>query len=105
MLDTLSMIIGESWRLLGQMAPYLLFGFLIAGILSVGISSKWVERHLGGRGVASAVKASIFGVPVPLCSCGVIPVSASIRRHGASRAATTAFLLSTPRLWPCLPAS
>jgi len=97
MLDTLSMIITESWRLLGQMAPYLLFGFLVAGILSVGISPEWVERHLGGRGVASVVKASIFGVPVPLCSCGVIPVSASIRRHGASRAATTAFLLSTPQ--------
>lgn len=97
MLDTLSLIIGESWRLLGQMAPYLLFGFLVAGILSVGISPEWVERHLGGRGLAPVVKASIFGVPLPLCSCGVIPVSASIRRHGASRAATTAFLLSTPQ--------
>jgi len=97
MLDTLSLIIGESWQLLGQMAPYLLFGFLVAGILSVGISPEWVERHLGGRGLAPVVKASIFGVPLPLCSCGVIPVSASIRRHGASRAATTAFLLSTPQ--------
>lgn len=97
MLDTLSLIIGESWQLLGQMAPYLLFGFLVAGILSVGISPEWVERHLGGRGLAPVVKASIFGVPLPLCSCGVIPVSASIHRHGASRAATTAFLLSTPQ--------
>ena len=79
------------------MAPYLLFGFLVAGILSVCVSPEWVERHLGGRGILPVFKASLFGVPLPLCSCGVIPVSASLRRHGASRAATTAFLLSTPQ--------
>jgi len=79
------------------MAPYLLFGFLVAGFLSVCISPVWVERHLGGRGFGPVLKASLFGVPLPLCSCGVIPVSASIYRHGASRAATTAFLLSTPQ--------
>ncbi|MCK4858495.1 MAG: SO_0444 family Cu/Zn efflux transporter [candidate division Zixibacteria bacterium] len=97
MYDTLMEIVTESWLVLGQMAPYLLFGFLVAGVLSVYVSSEWVERHLGGRGFASVLKASLFGVPLPLCSCGVIPVSVSIRRHGASRAATTAFLLSTPQ--------
>ncbi len=79
------------------MSPYLLFGFLVAGILSVCVSPAWVERHLGRPGLGSVLKASLFGVPLPLCSCGVIPVSASIRRHGASRSATTAFLLSTPQ--------
>jgi hypothetical protein len=78
------------------MAPYLLFGFLIAGVLHVLVSPSWVERHLGGRGLGPVVKASIFGVPLPLCSCGVIPVTASIRRHGASKGATASFLLSTP---------
>jgi uncharacterized membrane protein YraQ (UPF0718 family)/copper chaperone CopZ len=87
----------ESWSVLGQMAPYLLFGFLVAGILSVCISPEFVERHLGGRGFAPVVKAAMFGVPLPLCSCGVIPVAASFRRHGASPAATTSFLLSTPQ--------
>jgi uncharacterized protein len=87
----------ESWLVLGQMAPYLLFGFLIAGLLSVFISPAWVERHLGKPGLRSVFTASLVGVPLPLCSCGVIPVSASIRRHGASRAATTSFLLSTPQ--------
>ena len=86
-----------SWLVLGQMSPYLLFGFLVAGILSVCVSPAWVERHLGRPGLGSVLKASLFGVPLPLCSCGVIPVSASIYRHGASRAATTAFLLSTPQ--------
>ncbi len=90
-------IITEGWQVLGQMAPYLLLGFLVAGVLSVYVSPAWVERHLGGRGLGPVLKASLFGVPLPLCSCGVIPVSASIHRHGASRAATTSFLLSTPQ--------
>jgi uncharacterized protein len=87
----------ESWLVLGQMAPYLLFGFLAAGILSVCISPEFVERHLGGRGFRPGLKATLFGVPLVLCSCGVIPVVASFRRHGASRAAATSFLLSTPQ--------
>ena len=87
----------ESWGVLGEMAPYLLFGFLMAGILSICISPEFIERHLGGRGFGPVVKAALFGVPLPLCSCGVIPVAASFRRHGASRAAATSFLLSTPQ--------
>jgi len=79
------------------MAPYLLFGFLAAGVLSVLISPETVQRYFGGRGIGPVVKAAIFGVPLPLCSCGVIPVAASFRKHGASRGATTAFLISTPQ--------
>ena len=86
-----------SWQVLTQMAPYLLLGFLICGILAVFISPQWVERHLGGRGWGPIWKSALFGVPLPLCSCGVIPVAASMRRHGASRGATAAFLLSTPQ--------
>ncbi|HUT12168.1 MAG TPA: SO_0444 family Cu/Zn efflux transporter [Thermoguttaceae bacterium] len=90
-------ILLQSWLVLGEMAPWLLLGFLMAGVLSVCISPAWVERHLGGRGLGSVVKAAVFGVPLPLCSCGVIPVAASIYRHGASRSATTSFLISTPQ--------
>jgi uncharacterized membrane protein YraQ (UPF0718 family)/copper chaperone CopZ len=79
------------------MSPYLLFGFLIAGFLSVFVPPALVERHLGGKGLWPVVKAAIFGVPLPLCSCGVIPVAASLRRHGANKGATTAFLISTPQ--------
>jgi uncharacterized protein len=97
MWDTLLNIAVESWGVLGQMAPYLLLGFLVAGILSVCVSPAWVERHLGRRGFRPVLTASLVGVPLPLCSCGVIPVAASIRRHGASRGATSAFLISTPQ--------
>ena len=97
MVDFLTAFWSQSWLVFGQMAPYLLFGFLAAGVLSVLISPDWVERHLGRPGIGPVLKASLFGVPLPLCSCSVIPVSVSIRRHGASRASTTAFLLSTPQ--------
>jgi len=85
------------WSTFTQMSPYLLFGFLVAGLLSILVPPSLVERHLGGRGIWPVVKSSLFGVPLPLCSCGVIPVAASLRRHGASKGATTAFLLSTPQ--------
>ncbi len=97
MFELIEKIIYESWQVLGQMSPYLIFGFLMAGVLSVYISAELVEKHLGGTGFMPVFKASIFGVPLPLCSCSVIPVSTSFYRHGASRAATTSFLLSTPQ--------
>lgn len=87
----------QFWDTIAEMSPYLLFGFLIAGILSVIISRNFVQRHLAGRGPGPVIKASIFGVPMPLCSCGVIPVATSLRSRGASKAASISFLLSTPQ--------
>lgn len=89
--------LGEYWAVLAEMAPYLLLGFAVAGLLSVLIRPEMVERHLGGGRLLSVVKAAAFGVPLPLCSCGVIPVASSLRKHGAGRGATTAFLISTPQ--------
>jgi uncharacterized membrane protein YraQ (UPF0718 family)/copper chaperone CopZ len=96
-LEWLVNIPADFWAVLIEMAPYLLFGFFVAGVLSVVVSQEFVERHLGGRGVWPVLKASAFGVPLPLCSCGVIPVSASLRNHGASKGATVGFLISTPQ--------
>ncbi len=87
----------DFWATALEMSPYLLFGFFMAGLLSVLISPRLVERHLGGRGLWSVVKASLFGVPLPLCSCSVIPVTMSLRKHGASKASAISFLLSTPQ--------
>jgi len=97
MLEMITHIIIETWLVTARMAAWLLLGFVVAGLLSVFISPTWLERHLGGRGMGPVFKASLFGVPLPLCSCGVIPVAASLRQHGAGRSATTAFLLSTPQ--------
>ncbi len=85
------------WNVTAQMSAWLLLGFLVAGLLSVFIDPQWLEHNLGGKGLGPVWRASLFGVPLPLCSCGVIPVAASLRSHGASKAATTAFLLSTPQ--------
>lgn len=90
-------VIVDFWDTVAEMSPYLLFGFFVAGILSVFVSQSLVERHLGGRGLWPLLKASLFGIPLPLCSCGVIPVSVSLHKHGASKGSTIAFLLSTPQ--------
>lgn len=90
-------VLVEFWHVLAEMAPFLLFGFLVAGILSVFLSARMIQRHLGGGGFWTMVKAAIFGIPIPLCSCGVIPVSASLRRHGAGKPAVTSFLIATPQ--------
>lgn len=97
MADYVKMIIMDFWHTVVEMSPYLLFGFFVAGLLSALIPQRLVEKHLGGRGILPVLKASLFGVPLPLCSCSVIPVSMSLRKHGASRGSTIAFLLSTPQ--------
>ena len=97
MFDFARSIIVDFWNTAAEMSPYLLFGFFVAGILSVFVSQSFVEKHLGGRGVWPLVKASLFGIPLPLCSCGVIPVSISLHKHGASKGSTISFLLSTPQ--------
>ncbi len=95
-LDFLRGILFESFQLLGRMSPYLLFGFFFAGILRVFSSPEKVARHLGEGRVSSVIKAALFGIPLPLCSCGVIPTAISLRRQGANKGATLSFLISTP---------
>ena len=90
-------ILHEIWSVTMAMAPYLLFGFLMAGVLSAVLSKDFVRRHLGGRSWVQSLKAALVGVPMPICSCGVIPLAASLREHGASRGATASFLASTPQ--------
>ena len=87
----------ELWYLTKEMSPYLIFGFLVAGILSVMISEESVKKNLGGKGIWPIVKSALFGIPLPLCSCGVIPVATSLYKNGASKSATTSFLISTPQ--------
>jgi len=88
--------LAESWRLLLESAPYIIFGLLIAGLLKVFLSPSAVARHLGSGRIASVFKAALLGVPLPLCSCGVLPAAASIRKQGANKGATAAFMISTP---------
>jgi uncharacterized membrane protein YraQ (UPF0718 family)/copper chaperone CopZ len=90
-------LIGEITNTFIAMAPYLLIGLFFAGILHVFVSSDIVAKHLGGNSVASVIKAAVFGIPLPLCSCGVLPVAMSLRKGRASNGATISFLISTPQ--------
>ena len=83
-------------KLVAESAPYLLIGFALAGLLKAVVPEEKVYRHLGGDSVKSVTLASLFGIPLPLCSCSVLPVATSLRRSGASKGATTSFLISTP---------
>ena len=84
-------------NLLNEMTPYLLLGFLIAGILHEFVPRRIYADKLSGRNFRSILWAALFGIPLPLCSCGVIPTAASIRREGASKGATVSFLIATPQ--------
>ncbi|MEZ9820369.1 SO_0444 family Cu/Zn efflux transporter [Shewanella sp. 10N.286.45.A1] len=77
-------------------APWLLLGLFLAGMLKMFVPMAWMQKQLGGHGFKTTVKAAVLGAPLPLCSCGVIPAAVGLRRSGASKAATTSFLVSTP---------
>lgn len=83
--------------MLAEMAPYVLLGFFIAGVMHAFVSQRTMARHLSGNGFMPVFKAAAIGVPLPLCSCGVLPAGISMHRGGASKAATTSFLIATPQ--------
>ncbi|MCL1077179.1 permease [Parashewanella spongiae] len=90
------MLVANFVELFLESAPWLLLGLLMAGLLKMFVPMEWMHKQLGGYGIKSVVKAALFGAPLPLCSCGVIPAAIGLRRAGASKAATTTFMVSTP---------
>ena len=84
------------WELTGAMAPYILFGLFFAGVLHEWLPKDFIQRHLGRDNVLSVLKSTLFGIPLPVCSCGVIPLAASLKKEGASRGSVLSFLISTP---------
>ena len=90
-------ILKEVWVLTNEMSPYLLLGFLLAGIMHEFLPSTLYTNHLGKNDFKSVFLAALFGVPLPLCSCGVIPTAMGLRREGASKGATVSFLIATPQ--------
>lgn len=84
------------WELSIDMGVYILFGLLAAGVLHQLVREEWIQKHLGENTHNAVAKAALFGTPLPLCSCSVIPFAATLRRNGASKGATLSFLISTP---------
>jgi len=95
-MNYLLMFLNSVWHLLLEMSPYLLLGFFIAGILFAFLPASLIARYMGGESILSVIRGSLVGVPLPLCSCGVLPVAASARQSGAGKGPTLAFLISTP---------
>jgi len=85
-----------TWVLSAEMAPYLLLGFIIGGMLYAFLPSGLIAKYMGGESIASITRASLVGIPLPLCSCGVLPVAQTARQSGAGRGPTLSFLITTP---------
>ena len=85
----------HTWHILLELAPWLLLGAVVAGALHVLLPNDFVKRHLSGTG--GLLKAVALGVPLPLCSCGVIPAGLGIKKDGASDSASVGFIISTPQ--------
>ena len=95
-MDLITDYLSAVFTLIAESAPYFLVGLTLAGILKVAIPTKKVVRHLGGDDMKSVGLAALFGIPLPLCSCSVLPTAMALRKSGASRGATTSFMISTP---------
>jgi hypothetical protein len=89
-------ILLESLHVLNAASPFLLFGFFVAGLMKMWIPDRRLMAHMGGTSLWSIVKASLIGVPIPLCSCGVLPAAIGLKKQGAGNGAVTAFMISTP---------
>ncbi|HXO26842.1 MAG TPA: permease, partial [Thermoanaerobaculia bacterium] len=92
----LQAVLSAAWDTFFLAAPFVLFGLLLAGLLHVLVSRRQLVRWMGGTGLAGAARAALLGIPLPLCSCGIVPVAISLRRQGASRPAVLSFLITTP---------
>lgn len=95
--EILTGMINSFWNISVQMAPWLLLGFLFAGVMYELIPESVMERMAGKRGLGSIIKVSLLGIPLPICSCGIVPVSAALKKRGAGPGAVSAFLITTPQ--------
>ncbi len=89
-------VINNIWHVLLDASFWLLIGLFAAGLVKTTIPESAMQRWLGGKGLGAVSRAALFGAPLPLCSCGVLPAALGVHRNGASKEATVSFLISTP---------
>lgn len=96
MLELVYTFMNSIWILSLKMSPYLLIGFLFAAIIHIFLPISYVSQKLGGENLKTVIKATLLGIPLPLCSCSVLPVATTLRQRGAGKAPTLSFLITTP---------
>lgn len=89
-------LLDNFWMLLTSIAIYILLGVLLAGVFKYFLPESFIKRHMGGEGFIANIKAAIIGIPLPLCSCSIIPFISALKKSGASKSAIQTFLISTP---------
>ena len=89
-------IFSATWEMFLEASPYILFGLLVAGLLHVLLPQSLVLRWMGRPGLSGVLRAALIGVPLPVCSCGAVPITVELRRKGASQPAAQSFLITTP---------
>jgi uncharacterized membrane protein YraQ (UPF0718 family) len=95
-MELISKYFASLWEMTVLMHGYIIFGLITAGLIREFISDDFIKKNLGGKGLGSSVKAALIGLPLPICSCGVIPLAASLRKSGAGKGAVVSFYISTP---------
>jgi uncharacterized protein len=87
-------ILKESWHIYLDVAIYMLFGFIVAGILYLFFKADQIKKYLGTGKVKPVFLSALFGIPIPLCSCGVVPVATSLKKQGANSGAALSFTIA-----------
>src|SRR4051794_34626174 len=96
MISFLFAVLRQTWEILEEASVFLLFGFLLAGLLGILVPRRLLTRLVGTGKIKSVLWGSVVGAPIPLCSCGVLPTALGLRKQGATPGATVAFLVATP---------
>src|SRR5947199_6465556 len=96
MISFLFGVLRQTWEILEEASVFLLFGFLLAGILGILVPGRLLTRLVGTGKIKSVLWGSVVGAPIPLCSCGVLPTALGLRRQGATPGATVPFHVATP---------
>lgn len=91
----LSLFLSNTWNVLLELSPWLLFGTALSGLLHRFLPSNWIEQQLQGK--LGVLKSVVFGIPLPLCSCSVIPTGLGLEKQGSSKGSTVGFLIATPQ--------
>ncbi|MFC1759780.1 permease [Planctomycetota bacterium] len=94
-METVLELISDAWIVTSELAPWLLLGAILSGVLHLFLPQATIKKYLNGR--SGVLRAVIFGIPLPLCSCGVVPAGIGLKKDGASDGAAIGFLIATPQ--------